>query len=109
MLVYLVLVSNLILQSETSHICRNILMKELHEEDITEREQVSQNNDIELHIKTNLTYEGKDSILLKSELLGLTEEDIRTPLGLTSLPLFFHGGQSGRMKSWQVDSYWLEF
>ena len=102
--------SNLILRSKTADLCRNILKKELIDEDITVREQVSQNNDIELHIKTNLSYEGKDSILLRSELLDPGEEDMRTPLGLTSLPLFFHAGQSGRMKIWKVDiHFWSQF
>ena len=103
MLVYLFLLSYQILQSETLDISRNIIVRELHDEDITiGDEQVSHNRDIEIHIKTNLSKHGRESILLRSELLDPGEEDLRTQYGYTSLPLFFHAGQSGSMKSWQV-------
>eukprot|EP00092_Neocalanus_flemingeri_P036198 GFUD01039415.1.p1 GENE.GFUD01039415.1~~GFUD01039415.1.p1 ORF type:complete len:452 (-),score=112.18 GFUD01039415.1:1397-2752(-) len=58
-------------------------------------EQVSQDNDFDLHIETNLSDEGKYSILVRSELMDLEE-------GETRPPLYFSVGHLGSMRSWQV-------
>ena len=80
----------------------DVLVRTLSDTDINISAQVWRDNDFELHVNTNLSDDGKDSILVRSELLDLGEEDIRSPLGYTWSPLYFGVGQSGYMKTWQV-------
>jgi len=61
-------------------------------------EEVSRDKDFDLHIGTNLNYDGKKSIIVRSERNDQDEEDIRTPL-------YFIVSHSGSIKSWQVPSH----
>ena len=88
--------------SQAADSCRNVILKTLSDTDIDISGQVSRDNDFELHVKTNITSDGKSSILIRTELLDHGEEDIRSPLGYSWSPLYFSVGQSGYMKNWQV-------
>ena len=97
------LLLHLTLRSTASGTARHVVTLALHsQEDIILREKVSQDQDLELRIQTNFSDESKHSIFMRSELLDPGEEDLRTHLGYNWSPLFFHAGQSGVMKSWQV-------
>ena len=102
-MIFYLLLLHLTLQSTASGTARHVVTLALHShEDIVLVEHVSQDQDLELRIRTNFSDDSKYSIFMRSELLDPGEDDLRTHLGYSWSPLFFHAGQSGVMKTWQV-------
>ena len=82
-----------VLGGQAGNTCRNVVS--LGEEDLTITEEVARDKEFEVDVETNLRDDGKQALLVRTELLEPVGEE-------ETSPLYFNVGQAGIMKGWQV-------
>ena len=79
--------------SHAQDTCREVLT--LTESDLTITEEVSRDREFDVDVETNFVDDGKNAVLVRTNLLGDDQEE-ETP------PLHFSVVQAGIMTGWQV-------
>jgi len=82
-----------VLQGHAQNTCRDI--RTLRGSDLTITEEVSRDKEFEVDVETNLENDGRNTIIVKTDLLDQDEE---------TSPLYFHVGQAGIMAGWQISA-----
>jgi len=127
----LILITILVSNKAFGEICTNVIVRDLTSTSISITDQVTQDNEFNLHVNTNLKDGNKQTILIRTELLdwnydgsasprnnseeednvsrssqspGWIESQIQEGGESRISPLHFSVSQSGTMRTWQVPS-----